>query len=156
MFLSELLADAERRYAEGLTNIQTLHRQLYQIREVKRCIAWALSGNPPLSRARGQLRHLHISLEKIRCCRTQRQACQVIAEYSGGIVAVSETSKIIAAAGLSQGKVASIRSSIDHQMNANPNWEWAAPGLYRLVGDQDRFHRPKGYAARMQNRRNAQ
>ena len=64
---------------------------------------------------------------------SQRQALYAIAYRNGGIVRVSQAAELIIAAGLSQSSKNVLFSTLWKAMNDSDNWEYVAPGTFRLV-----------------------
>lgn len=81
----------------------------------------------------GTLAHAHVRSSALARCSTQMEAFKEIARRSGGIVRLTEASKLVHDAGLSQGKVSSIVSSMPRKFLERGEWEWVDPGIYRLM-----------------------
>ena len=81
----------------------------------------------------GTAAHAHIRPSSLAQCATQMDAFKEIARRSGGIVRLTEACKLVHAAGLSNGKVSSIVSSMPRKFLEKGEWEWADSGVYRLL-----------------------
>ena len=81
--------------------------------------------------------HAHIRLSSLAHCATQMEAFKEIARQSGGIVRLTEASRLVHGAGLSSGKVSSIVSSMPRKFLEKGEWEWEDAGIYRLVSHPD-------------------
>ena len=65
-------------------------------------------------------------------CRNQRAAVREIAKRNDGIVRPIEACDLILEAGLSQALRSSIITTMHRYMSQSDEWEWAAPGTFRL------------------------
>ena len=80
-----------------------------------------------------KLQHSHIRPRLLAHCATHEEAFREIANRSGGIVRVSEASRLVHDAGLSRGKVTSINSSMSNRLESHEEWEHVGPGTFRLL-----------------------
>lgn len=65
-------------------------------------------------------------------CRNQRAAVREIARLNDGIVRPIEACDLILEAGLSQAQRYSIITTMHRYLSQSDEWEWAAPGTFRL------------------------
>ena len=80
-----------------------------------------------------EVRHGSTTAEDIAGCKTQREALYELAKRNQGIVKVTDAAKLIKEAGLSEGKPSSIGATLHNFMSSSDDWEWAAPGAFRIV-----------------------
>ena len=73
-----------------------------------------------------------VTAADIAHCRTQRAALREIAIRNNGIVRTIAASDLILAAGLSQAQRSSIVSTTHRYLSRSDDWEWTAPGTFRL------------------------
>ena len=112
-----------------------LEKELVEARERMAAVELLLAEYAPTDAvsADSTLCHAHVRPSRIAHCETQLAAFKEIAQLSGGVVRVGEASRLVHEAGLSKGKVQSISSGIRHKLDASDEWEYAAPGTYRLL-----------------------
>lgn len=73
-----------------------------------------------------------IAAADIAHCKTQRAALYEIAKLNDGTVRATGAGDLIIAAGLSDGKRASIIATAHRFMSQSDEWEWTEPGTFRL------------------------
>lgn len=66
-------------------------------------------------------------------CRTQREAGRVIAEINGGPIDLKSAARVIKAAGLSDGMLNTIVSSLHHFMSHSSDWRYTGPSAFELL-----------------------
>ena len=74
-----------------------------------------------------------VTAQDIAHCHTQREALYRVAVSKGGKVNIREAAKLILAAGLSGGKVASINATLHRIVSQSDDWEYVEPGVFKLV-----------------------
>lgn len=66
-------------------------------------------------------------------CRTQREASYVIAEINSGDIDLKSAARVIKAAGLSDGMLNTIVSSLHHFMSHSDDWNYTGPSQFELL-----------------------
>lgn len=74
----------------------------------------------------------NLTAADIAHCRTQRAALREIAIRNNGIVRTIAASDLILEAGLSEAQRSSIISTTHRYLSQSDDWEWTAPGTFRL------------------------
>ena len=129
-------AEDLRRICEECERAETqLEKELADVRAERAAAQLLLARHPAADyEARpGTLAHAHVRLSALARCPTQMDAFKEIARRSGGIVRLTEASRLVHDAGLSQGKVSSIVSSMPRKFLERGEWEWVDSGIYRLL-----------------------
>ncbi|MCE2501846.1 MAG: hypothetical protein J4G13_13435 [Dehalococcoidia bacterium] len=139
MLAATTAEDLQRFWEECDRKQRLLERDLAEVMADKAACERLLSRTRPESKTASEsvLYHAHILPSRLADCQTQMAAFRQIAIDSGGIVRVSEASRLVHAAGLSKGKVSSIASSIPKKFLESDEWEYMEPGTYRLVAHFD-------------------
>ncbi len=73
-----------------------------------------------------------VAAADIAHCKTQRAALYEIAKLNDGTVRATSAGDLIIAAGLSDGKRASVIATTHRFMSLSDEWEWTEPGTFRL------------------------
>ena len=73
-----------------------------------------------------------VTAADIANCRNQRAAIPEIARLNDGIVRPIEACDLILEAGLSQAQRSSIITTMHRYLSQSDDWEWTAPGTFRL------------------------
>lgn len=73
-----------------------------------------------------------VSVRDLAGCRTQQEGLRKIAELTDGVIRVNDVADLLIAAGLASGLPSSAVSSAHRVMTNSPDWEWVAPGVFRL------------------------
>ena len=74
----------------------------------------------------------NVTAADIANCQNQRADVREIARRNDGIVRPIEACDLILEAGLSQAQRSSIITTMHRYMSQSDEWEWAAPGTFRL------------------------
>lgn len=134
--LSKAATEELRRIWEQIDRTESrLEKELVEVREKKAACEIMLEAYAAVDKlgVETELRHAHIRPSRIAQCRTQVEAFEEIARLSRGIVRVTEASRLVHSAGLSQGKARSIASGIRHKLLESDDWELVEPGTFRLL-----------------------
>lgn len=73
-------------------------------------------------------------VSRIKKCKTQKEALYEIARMCGGQVKAKEASKLMMAAGLTNGKLSSMASTVHRLLHEGDDWEYIEPGVFRFLG----------------------
>lgn len=122
--LNQALADVDGARAALVRDIQAVERTIT-----------LLTGEPS---EEGEVLHGKTRPIDIEDCQTQIEAARLMALRNGGILLLTPASKMILAAGLSEGKLSSVRSSLHNRMSTSDEWEYLEPGEFRYLGKPTR------------------
>ena len=73
-----------------------------------------------------------ITVEDVQHCRTQKDLAKRFAELNGGVVRIKEAGRLAFETGRWQAKQTSLNSTLYNLISNSPEWEWEAPGTFRL------------------------
>ena len=113
--------------------IQALREQIAELEQDKAAVARTVVlyekeiGLPP-----SDYGQLGVTVADLQHCKTQLEAIRAYARLNNGLVPVNKVAKTMYDAGLTKGKLTSIRSTVYRHVSSHPDeWNYVEPGIFQ-------------------------